>query len=242
MNDVSVILPVYNESGCIQASFDAVLEFTSKHPSFEFIFVNDGSTDTTQEVLGQRILETETSKISLLTYPFHQGKGWAVKQGVELAQGDYICFLDSDLAYSLDHLERLVEGLHYFDIAIGCRSFTASNFKDTSLPRWIAGRAFNFISQKVLDLPLSDMQAGLKGFRKKVAKELFSIQKLTGYSFDAELLYLAKKKGYSIIEIPALISKQHRLKTSKVSILVDSTRMLIDLISIRIYHNFKFFK
>ena len=236
MKEVSIVLPVYNESADIRTTFEAVRGFSIQHPSYRFIFVNDGSTDETKWILESQIEKTKTASIELVSYENCRGKGWAVKQGVELADGEYVCFIDGDLAYSLDHLEALVDKLQVCDVAIGCRNLAPMNLKDVEPFRRLSGKIFNWISRKILNLNFRDMQAGLKGFRVAIAHDLFRSQKVMGFAFDAELLYLARQKGYLIGEIPAFVSKNHKQKVSKVNILKDSVKMFISLISIRYFH------
>ena len=231
--DVCVILPVYNEQACIQTTFDAILKYAWGHPHFTFIFVNDGSSDRTKQIITASIHAAKTHQIQLISYQPRAGKGYAVKRGIDYADAEFICYLDSDLAYSLNHLDLLVEKLHYADVAIGSRSLAIGNSKDLKFSRKVAGKMFNFLSRKILNLNYRDMQAGLKGFRKPAAKTLFAQQELTGFSFDVELLYLAKKWGYAIVEVPAKVSDQHQTKVSTVNLLQDSIRMLIDLLKIR---------
>lgn len=229
----TIILPVYNEQAGIDATFDAVLEYCQSHADYCFIFVNDGSSDRTQKILEQRMDDLQTEQIQLLSYGDRGGKGYAVKTGVYLANTDYVCFLDGDLAYSLDHLDRLIAKLAQYEVVIGCRSLMPAGNQGLRLSRKIAGKVFNSLSQQILNLPYVDMQAGLKGFQAKAAQEIFERQELTGFSFDVELIYLAKKLGYAIAEIPAYVSSNHATKPSKVNLLADSLKMLNDLFKIR---------
>lgn len=230
---VSIVLPVYNEQACIRQTFDAILRYLETHPNFTFIFVNDGSSDRTKEIITAGIRLAKTSQIQLISYHPRAGKGYAIRRGVEYADGDLICFLDSDLAYSLAHLDLLVEKLRTCDVVIGNRSLARGNEKDVKLSRKIAGKIFNLLSRKILALRYSDMQAGLKGFRKSAAKKIFFYQTLTGFSFDVELIYLAENWGYTIGEIPAKVSEKHQKKLSKVNLIQDSIKMLLDLLKIR---------
>ncbi|HTL90213.1 MAG TPA: glycosyltransferase [Leptolyngbya sp.] len=229
--EVSVILPVYNEQTCIEKTFDAVLEYSRSHPSYHFLFVNDGSIDWTKPFLQSRINAAGRKEIQLLSYDCHAGKGYAIKRGLVHAQGDYVCYIDSDLAYSLDHLELLIAALQQFDIAIGCRRLIRE--QRLSLSRRLVGRVFNLLSRGWLDLPYRDTQAGLKGFRREAMKVLFSKQTMNGFSFDVELIYIAKKCGYTIAEIPAIVSKEHQRKRSQVNLVSNSLEMLCDLLTIR---------
>lgn len=234
MNQVSVIFPVYNESKCIESTFEAVLEYLQNHPDYQFIFVNDGSTDHTRIILEKKIAETRINQIILISYEQNQGKGYAIKKGVESSTGNYICFLDSDLAYSLIHLEFLIDKLGVFDVVIGCRNLIFDNFKRVKFIRLLTGKIFNFMSRGILSLSFSDMQAGIKGFRKDVAINLFEKQSIKRFCFDVELIYLAQKKGYTIGEIPVIVSPTHLGKNSKVNLVIDSLRMLQSLIQIKV--------
>lgn len=236
MMKIAVILPVYNEANCIEQTFDKILEFSQKNHAYNFIIVNDGSTDNTLQIIENQLKTFPTHHIKLISYSNRQGKGYAVKKGSEYVDADCICFMDGDLAYSLEHLEPLVEKLEKFDVVIGCRNLDKQNFRNLTLIRKISGKIFNFISRKILNLPYRDMQAGLKGFKQNAAQEILKQQTITGFSFDAELLFLAQKKGYTIGEIPARISEQHLYKTSKVNIVKDSLKMFSCLLKIR-YNN-----
>lgn len=232
--DVSVILPVYNEQSCIGGTFDAVLNYSRLHPTYQFIFVSDGSSDQTQRILEQRIAGAEAEQIQLYAYPDRGGKGYAVHRGIEISSGDYICFMDGDLAYSLEHLDLLVAKLSHYEVVIGCRGLVPGGDRGLSITRKVAGKIYNMLSKQILNLKFIDMQAGLKGFQKQAAKELFSRQVLTGFSFDVELIYLSKKLGYTIAEIPAHVAVSHSHKVSKVNLLKDSLKMLGDLFKIRV--------
>jgi dolichyl-phosphate beta-glucosyltransferase len=240
MIQLSVILPVHNEQNCLTATIAAVLQYAQQHPDIEFIFVDDGSTDRTAHLLAQMLcsdpLPIGQSPIRYLSYPQCQGKGHAVKQGVQLAIGEYVCFLDGDLAYSLDHLAQLLQRLEDCDLVIGCRNLVDRQTQAVKPSRQLAGKIFNGLSQRILALHFSDMQAGLKAFRRPVAQHLFSQIQTTGFAFDVELMYLAQKHGYTIGEIPAYLAPHHIDKPSKVKLFQDSVQMLFELFRIR-YHD-----
>jgi dolichyl-phosphate beta-glucosyltransferase len=228
-----VVLPVYNEQACINSTFDAILDYVKCHPAYVFLFVNDGSSDRTEQILRQRIALAKTSQIQLLSYRDRGGKGYAIKQGIAAAKQEFVCFTDGDLAYSLDHLERIAEQLEHFDVVIGCRNLVRGGTRGPHLSRKVAGGVFNLLSRWLMNLPYKDMQAGLKGFRRSTAQDLFCRQRLLSFSFDVELLYVARKLGYSIGEIPAKVSSAHARKLSKVNLVLDSLQMLLDLLKIR---------
>lgn len=232
-----IVLPVYNEQACIERTLNAIDAYLENHPNYIFLFVNDGSRDRTPMMISDHIRTAGHQQIQLLSYHPQGGKGHAIRKGMWCSQselpGDFFCFLDSDLAYSLDHLDLLIEKLYDHDVVIGCRNQVAVSLRRVSPLRKVAGKIYNGFSRAVLGLDYRDMQAGLKGFRRETAQVLFDQQRLTGFSFDVELIYLAHKWGFSIGEIPATVSKSHQAKVSKVNLLQDSLKMLIDLLKIR---------
>jgi dolichyl-phosphate beta-glucosyltransferase len=240
---LSVVLPVHNEQHCLAQTIAAVLAYVPLHRDVEFIFVDDGSTDRTRDLLAQmlpmvfdRRSVIAPTRVRYLTYRQCRGKGHAVKQGCQQAVGEYICFLDGDLAYSLDHLEPLLQGLVHCDLVIGCRNLVDRQTQAVKPSRQLAGKIFNGLSQRILQLHFRDMQAGLKAFRRPVAQHLFSQIQTMGFAFDVELMYLAQKHGYTIGEIPAYLAPQHIDKPSKVKLFQDSVQMLFELFRIR-YHD-----
>ena len=108
---IAVILPVYNEENCIAQTFDRILDFCQKNHAYNFIIVNDGSIDNTLHLLENQLKTFPTHHIKLISYSNRQGKGYAVKKGSECVDADCICFMDGDLAYSLEHLELSVKKL-----------------------------------------------------------------------------------------------------------------------------------
>nr|WP_238392883.1 glycosyltransferase family 2 protein [Myxacorys almedinensis] len=227
-------MPVYNNQACIQKTFETLLPYIAEHPNYRFIFVNDGSSDRTKDILAAGLYATKARQIELLSYSPRVGKGYAIRRGIEYTDGDIICYLDGDLTYSLAHLDILVEKLRSYDVVIGCRNLARGNGKDLKLGQKIARRVFNLLAHKILNLNYRDMQAGLQGFRKEAAQHLFSTQELTGSSVEIELIYLAKKWGYIIGEIPAKVSTQRSPNRAPANLLQDLSRMLIDLLKIRL--------
>ncbi len=231
---VSVILPIYNEDESAGYVFDSVLNFSKKNPNYDFIFVNDGSTDSTKKILQERLIESKPQRIKLVSLNMNMGKGYAIRKGVEKAEGDHICFTDGDLAYPLSYLKEFSKRLEKDDVVMGWRAPFAENLHNMTAIRKIAGKTFNFLSRNLLGLSYPDMQAGIKGFRKKAAKHLFSINKVNGWSFDTEIIYLAKKKGYKISELPVKVSKSNLEVKSQVKLVRDSLSMFFSLLKIRI--------
>lgn len=230
---VSVILPVFNECSLIEKTFAAVCTCADQRPDYHFTFVDDGSSDGTADRIRQLIAENGTSRIELVAYERNQGKGHAVKTGVLGSRGEYVLFTDGDLAYSLDHLPRLVAELERADVVIGNRNLIHRSERNTTIPRRIMGWTFNKCARMMLGLGFSDTQAGLKGFRADAARKVFALEHLGGFAFDVELVYIAQRMGLRVSEIPAYVSEEHSYKVSKVNLLRDPIRMFGALADIR---------
>ncbi|HMN41656.1 MAG TPA: glycosyltransferase [Phycisphaerales bacterium] len=232
---VQVILPFYNEAGLIRHTFEEVEAFALAHPEYAFLFVDDGSSDDTADTLRLLISESDIpeSRLRLISYAPNRGKGQAVKAGVEGATADLVLFTDGDLAYSMDHLPKLAAALEQADVVIGSRSLVHRSERNTTTMRRIMGWTFNKCARAILGLPYTDTQAGLKGFRLDAARAIFARQRLGGFAFDVELVYLAKRLGYRIGEIPAYVSEAHSYKVSKVNLIKDPLRMFGALVDVR---------
>jgi glycosyltransferase involved in cell wall biosynthesis len=224
----SVILPVYNEALTIERTLQEVIAFSKQYPHFHFIFVNDGSSDATKSIIENAIIHQP--HITLINHTINRGKAFALRTGVKYAQDEYICFTDGDLAYSLDHLLLLVEKLAVYEIVIGNRNMSANHLRN--FKRKVAGETFNQLTRLILGFDFQDTQAGIKGFRKEVAKQLFDLQTTDNFAFDPELLYIAQKRGYSIGQIPAKVSSLHQQKRSTVNLWLDPPQMLWSLFKI----------
>jgi glycosyltransferase involved in cell wall biosynthesis len=232
---VQVILPFYNEAGLIRHTFEEVERFGMEHPEYGFLFVDDGSSDATADTLRLLISESDIPehRLNLISYSPNRGKGQAVKAGIERATSEMVLFTDGDLAYSMDHLPKLALALEATDVVIGSRSLVHKSERNTTTMRKIMGWTFNKCARVILGLPYTDTQAGLKGFKLKAAREIFARQRLGGFAFDVELVYLAKRLGYSIGEIPAYVSEAHSYKVSKVNLIKDPLRMFGALVDVR---------
>ena len=234
MNIKNVIIPVYNESERIQNTCIAITEFIRDNAGYKFLFVDDGSEDNTLSLLAKR--KEKYNDIDILHLAKNAGKGIAVRSGIMQVKGEYVCFIDGDLAYSLNHLPKLFEKLKNFDIVIGNRALGFKNKKNLLFRRRILGGGFNFLVRLITGLPYKDTQAGLKGFKLDIAKKLFAKQTVSRFSFDVELLFIAKKYGYSIGETPAIVAIHHTEKNTRVNLVVDTIRMFFSLFRIQYYN------
>ncbi len=231
---LSVVIPVYNESSRLPSTLQAVLGLLqSRSEAFEVVVVDDGSTDDTVELV-QRVCR-EAPEVRLLRHPTNFGKGAAVRNGMLNARGEYILFTDADLSAPIAEAERLLEPLkNGYDVAFGSRGLR---------PEWIsqhqsrfreaAGKLFNLCTRSIAGIDFRDTQCGFKAFRRQAAETIFARQRIPGFGFDVEVLYLARKFGYRVLEVP--VHWAHS-EGSTVHMLRDSARMFLDLLRIRWNH------
>jgi len=231
---ISVIIPAYNEEARIVATFRKIKSYLNRQNySHEIIIVDDGSDDRTGELV--KGLIKNDNQISYLRNLRNMGKGYSVKCGVLKARGDYIMFSDADLSVPIEEIEKLFKWLREgFHIAIGSRGLPESKIIVRQFwVRQVMGKIFNFLIRRIAVRDIRDTQCGFKCFKKGVADRLFQNQKLNGFSFDVEILYLAQKAGYRIKEVPIVWSNS---TGTKVHIIKDAIKMFFDLIRIIFFH------
>jgi glycosyltransferase involved in cell wall biosynthesis len=167
--------------------------------------VDDGSTDATSAIVSgrQEANGGAHAGLRLLKRP-HAGKGAAVRAGMLRAEGDYIVFADADLATPPDQLPLLIDALATNDLALGSRVHPDGSDRRQTQPwhRRLLGRLFHALAAFWVTGPVPDTQCGFKGFRRAAAHDLFERQKIGGIVFDAEIIHLARKRGYSIAIVP----------------------------------------
>jgi len=237
MKKKSIILPIYNGEKIVKNTLKILYSFIKeerkkeKQEDWEIIFVDDGSTDNTLNIL----LNFKPKFFKIISCKKNQGKGYAIKKGVMKASGEYIGFIDSDLAYPFENLKQAFNNLGEYDIVIGSRTLVhEKNKAKTTIIRRVFGKGFRILSNLLFSYHIPDTQCGLKVFKRRIAKYLFSKQKLKGFSFDTEILYLANKKNFKIKQIPAFLSKEHSYKKSTVNLIIDPIKMFFDIIKVRL--------
>ena len=227
---LSIIIPAHNEENRLPRTLEEIFSFLEKqnYPS-QVIVVENGSSDKTLEIANDF-----AKKYPSLTviHEEHSGKGSAIRRGVIAAQGEYRFICDADLSMPIDDLPKfLPPAVEHFDIAIGSREAPGSIRYNEPSYRHIGGRAINLVIRALILPGLNDTQCGFKCFRAETTIELFQKQTLTGWSFDIELLYLARRKKLRIREIPI---RWRVDPDSKVSALRDALRMIGDIFRIRL--------
>jgi len=230
-SSLRLVLPIHNEISLVDEISRSVEKAVRKMPELRVTIVDDGSNDGTGKSLQKNLKKIKNTKVILLGT--NCGKGYAVREGLRHATEEKLIFMDGDLAYSMDHLELMKESLTKYDVVIGSRSMVPQAQGGLPARRAFLGWGFNRLACFLLGIDFPDTQAGLKGFTKKAAKLLFAKQKLNDFAFDVELLYLCRKLGLSVGQIPAQVAPLHTYKTSQVKLIFDSFQCLQELLLIR---------
>lgn len=231
MSDIflSIIIPAHNEEERLLPSLEKVQEFVHQQSySIEVIVVENGSHDRTLEIA--RSFQSEMPCLKVIEEEA-SGKGLAVRSGMLAATGKYRIFCDADFSMPVSEISKFIPtpGENY-DVAIASRELLDSKRVNEPEIRHLIGRVFNSLVRYALLPGLQDTQCGFKAFRGEVANQLFNMQTLTGWSFDAEILFIAQKLGYKIIEVP--ITWYYK-PGSRLNIFKDSFKMASDLFTIR---------
>lgn len=227
---ISLVLPVFNEERRVVESLQHIYKYLkSLKQTFEIIVVDDGSQDKTATLLYR--FTPGKREIKILHLGRNSGKGAAVKQGMLASSGKYLFFSDIDLSVPISSLPQFLKMLQKgTDVAIASRRIPGSLVKIRQHSfRQALGHGFTKLSSLILDLDVSDVTCGFKGFSRKSARLLFSRSRIKRWAFDAEILYLARKLKLGIAEIPISWSNK---QGTKVNIIKDLPLSLIELASI----------
>lgn len=229
----SIVIPAYNESSRLGASLEKVLAYVhAQNWNAEVIVVNDGSRDNTAEIV--RTLAAKDSMLRLIENPGNRGKGYSVRNGMLHAKGAVVLFTDADLSSPIEEASKLLKALDEgADIAIGSRWLRAeTQTQRQPLYRQLFGRIFNLLLRLTLGLNFKDTQCGFKAFKQPAVRAIFPLQKIERWGFDPEILFLARKLGFKVQEIPVLWGHSGG---TRIHPLVDGTRMFAEMLRIRWY-------
>ena len=242
MNTLSVVIPVYNEEKRLKKTFKA-LYCGVKSRNFELcevIFVNDGSTDDTLSVIKKNkttLAKKIKAEIGITSYVKNRGKGYAVKRGMQKASGDHLLVMDADISTPLSELSKLESKVFYSDIVIGTRKNGHSTVVvPQPLYRQFLGHVYTFLSQLILNVWVTDFTCGFKLFNFPSYKKISSRMKISGWGYDAEVMYLAKKYGFVVNEAAVEWAND---SATKVNLAKDIVKSLSELIEIR-FNDFTF--
>jgi dolichyl-phosphate beta-glucosyltransferase len=205
----TIVIPAYNEEARLPASLQRVIAFLADQPHHsEVIVSDDGSADSTADIV-RRLSDSalpERVAVRLVRAERNAGKGAAIRRGVLDAHGEYVFFMDADLATPPEESTALLAALESgAEVAIGSRIQPDGSDMRASQPlqRRLAGKLFTFMRKAMRVLPdIDDTQCPLKGFRADAARAIFGETQLSGWIFDAEVLYIARSLGYGIVSMP----------------------------------------
>ena len=233
------ILPVYNAAGFLSGTLRQVHRWLAARPeAWELIVVDDASTDGTAAILDDFVARHGAEAVRRVRFSANRGKGFATRVGMGLARGRFTVFTDCDLAYPVENAERILAALEEgAGAAIACRVLPRStylispSFFSYLYTRHLMGRFFNVLCRLLTVPRLLDTQAGLKGFRTEAVRPLIGRLVMDGFSFDVELLRGLLDRGVRVAEVP--VSFRYDSEPSTVRFIIDSARMIHDLLRIR---------
>jgi glycosyltransferase involved in cell wall biosynthesis len=228
---LSIVIPAYNESARIERTLERVMSCVDKQGwDAEVLVVDDGSRDHTPEIV-ERWMELYP-RLKLVKNSGNKGKGYSVRNGLLQAAGEVVMFTDADLSAPMEEAELLLAAIaDGADVAIGSRWMDkARQTAHQPMYRRFFGRCFNGVTRTVMGLPFKDTQCGFKAFRRPAAQVIFRLQRIERWGFDPEILFIARKLGYSIREVAVTWGHDER---SRMSYLKDGMKMLEEMAVIR---------
>jgi glycosyltransferase involved in cell wall biosynthesis len=235
MNSLSIIIPAYDESNRIGASLKSILNYaTGAGRRIELIVVDDGSSDNTVEIVEKFISDFAAigAELRVLHNPGNRGKGYSVRHGMLSATGEIVLFTDADLSSPISEASKLIDPIAAgdCDVAFGSRALAYEKIKvHQSYIRELIGRTFNLMTRIVTGLPFSDTQCGFKAFRRGAVRPVFTRQLIEGFGFDVEVLFIARKLGFKLLEVPVEWSHVEGTKVG----LLSGLRAFLEVLVVR---------
>lgn len=229
--ELSVVIPVFNEEERIIdtiTQLDTYLQLQGMN--YEVIISDDGSHDESPELVRERF--AGRASVRLIRDERNRGKGAAVRRGILAARGRHIIFTDADLSYPVESIGLCMEALREYDVAVGSRNLPGSEISiKPPLLRRLTGPVFKAMVRGIVVRGFTDTQCGFKGFRSQAAHDIFTNCTVNGFSFDVEVLAVARLLGYSITEVPVRLLLDS--SDSRINLTSDPLRMLGELFEIR---------
>jgi dolichyl-phosphate beta-glucosyltransferase len=227
---LSIIVPAHNEEQRLPGSLEKIVAFLEEQDyEAEVIVVDNGSQDKTADMVVE----------FMARYPFvslirdeRRGKGLAVKLGMMAARGEYLFICDADLSMPIEEVAKFLPPiLEEYDVAIASREVEGARRYGEPAYRHLMGRVFNFLVRLLAVPGFQDTQCGFKCFRRTVARDIFPYQTMEGWGFDVEVLFIARKRGYRIVEVPI---NWYYMAESRVRPIEDTLSMLAELLKVRL--------
>lgn len=230
---LSVVIPAYNEEKIIETSLKKIVKYLKdKDYTWEIIVSDDGSKDNTAKI----VKDFKRQGVRLVRAEENQGKGAALRRGILDSYGVVIIFMDADLSVPISNIDKFLgEFDKGFDVIIASRRTHGSEIK-VHQP-WLRenmGRVFTFLTNVITQANVSDFTCGFKGFTKAAAKKIFRVSKINRWAYDAEIIFLARKFGYKIKEVPIVWENRSDTRVRLKSVVLETFR---DLLKIRMYDN-----
>ena len=233
---LSVIIPCYNEEQRLPRTLESARAWLERRfpDDFEMLLVDDGSTDATPDIAAEAARAHPA--IRLIRQPENRGKGAAVRRGMLEALGKTRLFMDADHS---THVREVAKALPLIEAGGTDIVIASRQHPDSEIPvrqSWLRehmGKSFNLLMRLTVGIPMRDTQCGFKAFSAKACEAIFPLQRIEGFGFDVELLYLARLKGLTVTEIPVRWANDD---LSRVRMLMDPVRMFADLVRIRRLH------
>jgi glycosyltransferase involved in cell wall biosynthesis len=229
---LSIVIPAYNESARIEQTLERVTWCVEEQGwDAEILVVDDGSQDWTAQIV--KLWMERYPRLKLVQNNGNRGKGYSVRNGLLQAAGEVVMFTDADLSAPMEEANLLMAAIaDGADVAIGSRWMDKTRqTMHQPLYRRFFGRCFNFVTRMVMGLPFKDTQCGFKAFRRPAAQVIFRLQRIERWGFDPEILFIARKLGYDIREVPVTWGHDER---SRMSYLKDGMKMLEEMAAIRV--------
>jgi glycosyltransferase involved in cell wall biosynthesis len=233
MPHLSIVIPAYNEENRIGRTLTETFDYLERQNySSEVILVNDGSTDHTVEAV-RRFESRAGGRLRLVENPGNRGKGYSVRNGMLKAAGDIALFYDADMATPTSEIAKVVDPIveDRYDIVFGSRALDRSMIGTRqSRFRETLGRAANWVQFAFTGLRFKDTQCGFKAFRRDAAQSVFRLQRIEGFGFDPEILFIAKKQGWRLLETSVL---WNHIEGSKLNPMTAYFNALMEVSTIR---------
>lgn len=232
--ELSIVIPAYNEQVRLPRALEQIRDYfrwkDAGSVDFEVVVVDDGSADATARIAQEWAREIPSLRV--VSNGVNRGKGYSVRHGMLEARGRIAIFTDADLSSPIGESEKLLAALRGGNhVAIGSRALDRSliSMRQSRL-REMAGIIFNGLVRLFTGLPFADTQCGFKAFVREPSRIIFETQRIDGFGFDPEILFLAKRHGLQAAEVPVRWAHD---PATKVHVVRDSLRMFGDLLYIR---------